>query len=122
MKASGELGFIGISQRPSQAPFAFLGRSAPHPRAFLVAVPALSQSAFTAALVCGRLPSKKTAATLWRWGWNGEVGMRPRKEGLIFSLFLVSSDVFLSGKSTGKSDQLPRGQVVRAGLVPLSSS
>lgn len=48
--------------------------------------------------------------------------MRSRKEGLIFSLFLVSSDVFLSGKSTGKSDQLPRGQVVRAGLVPLSSS
>lgn len=46
LKASGELGFIGRSHRgPARPPFAFLGRSAPHPRAFLVAVPALSQSA-----------------------------------------------------------------------------
>lgn len=43
LKASGKLDFIDISQRPSQAPSAFLGRSAPHLPAFLVAVPVLSQ-------------------------------------------------------------------------------
>ena len=75
LKASGELGFMGVSQRPSQAPLAFLGRSAPHPRAFLVAVPAVSQWLLTAALVCGRLPPKSAAAALWRWRWNGEVGV-----------------------------------------------
>lgn len=117
LEASGELGFIGFSQRPSQAPFAFLGRSAPHPRAFLVAVPALSLWGFTAALVCRRLPSKKTAATLWRWCWNGEVGVRSRKEELICSLFLVSSDVSFWEEHREESDQLPRGQVARAGLV-----
>lgn len=63
LKASGNLGFIDISQRPSQAPSAFLSRSAtappppPLPPAFLVAVPVLSQWALTAALVWGRRTS-----------------------------------------------------------------
>lgn len=43
LKASGNLGFIHISQRPVQASSAFLGRSAPYPPVFLVAVPVLSQ-------------------------------------------------------------------------------
>lgn len=47
-KASGNLDFIDISQRSSQAPSAFLGWSAAPPPAFVVAVPALTMAPIAA--------------------------------------------------------------------------
>lgn len=46
LKASGNLGFMDVPQRPSQAPSAFVGWSAPHPPAFPVAVPACGPGPF----------------------------------------------------------------------------
>lgn len=54
LKASVNLGFMDISQRPSQAPSAFVGWSAPHPPAFPVAVPACGLGALPAAPPWGR--------------------------------------------------------------------
>ena len=46
------------------------------------------------------------------WGGGGEI-----QKGRTCSLFLVSSDVSFWEEHREESDQLPRGQVARAGLV-----
>lgn len=104
LKASGNLGFIDISQRPSQAPSAFLSRSAtapPTPACLPGRCPCTQPVGLNGCTCVGKThfflrkqqPLHGGGGGSGRWGEGLHPGVRSRKEGPIRSLFLVFSDV-----------------------------
>lgn len=97
----------------SQVPSAFLGRSAPHPLAFLVAVPALGHWPLQLHLV-GKMhlflrkhqPLYRDGGRTGKWGcgWYTLLWDLGKKD-LLASSFLFP--LFLSGKGTGRDEAAP---------------
>ena len=78
LKASGNRGFMDVSQRPGQAPICFPGRvGSPRPRPRRLPSPRTAHRPLQLHL-CGEDPllSEKTAAPLEPWWWKREAGPR----------------------------------------------